>query len=635
MAKRKRVKVVGPQKSLSFFDDTFKSSEEESRHISHENHIEDSKLFKEDNQHDFTFDFIDFDDELKKIKKEDLNLRAEIIYIDDPYYNKIFSILCGYSKLLSNSSTYEIKQSQMKNFDKNGDGTSSTKEQKELRLKISDILEDKKPGYQTDIYELLDKYFRTSKDENYTAIPRKSAQQTIKLATDALFSNEQSKSLYNVHPWDYTGKPGDLGYKKEGHGCIRGESIAIFTNQQCSIEKRSRPKNQTRKNKNNKEGSFYDSYNPFIDKNCLTFPPDLRKTLKIDTLSVDPIITRLSNLVDLRQVRIIPLYIGYKIEIVYRKVIPEKLQKFIDKFKDVSKDRYMGIDIGVNNTMGIGCLDVSQLDNIRMIGNHPILIKGQYLKSINQWFNKMTSELYSMYMKQQGGKRLKLLQGKESKGTTVKMGKKFKILSQNRDNFFKDTFHKLSHFVITYCVYFKIGTIIIDWSKGIKQNANMGKVNNQNFAYIPFSTKLIRMIKYKARLFGIKTIIQNGSYTSLSSFPDNEPFDETTKNIKDGGLKPDNFGRISRGLFITNKGLKINDDIMSSFNQIRKYLIAIGKPIVIGKGIPNIEKINGVVGGMLHPICLEVKKLLSEGSRFLISRIDMNRSVNNVKNYNN
>jgi hypothetical protein len=134
------------------------------------------------------------------------------------------------------------------------------------------------------------------------------------------------------------------------------------------------------------------------------------------------------------------------------------------------------------------------------------------------------------------------------------------------------------------------------------------------------------MIKYKARYFGIKVIIQNGAYTSLSSFPDDEPFDGTVKNIEHGGLKPDDFGRIHRGLFRTNKGVYINDDIMSSFNQIRKYLIA------IGKGIPNIDKINGVGDAMLHPICLEVKKLLSEGSRFLISRIDMNRFVNNVKN---
>jgi len=637
MAKRKRAKVVGPQTSIDMFDDSFEYVKEENRPISHENHIEDSQKFKENNQHDFTFDFIDFDDELKKIKREDQNLRSEQIFINDQYYNQVFSILCRHSKLLSNSSTYEIKQSQKGNFDKNGDGTPSTKEQKELRLKISDILKDKKSGYQTDVYELLDKYFRKTKDENYIAIPQQSAQQTIKLATDALFSNEQSKSLYNVHPWDYTGKPGDLGYKKEGNGCIRGESIAILTSQQCSIE---RKKISWRRD---------NCLQTIPEKlyNLLTFPPDLRKILKIDNLGVDPIFTRLSNLIDLRQVRIIPLYIGYKIEIVYKKVISEKLEVAIEKFKCVSKDRYMGIDIGVNNTIGIGCLDVSQLDNVKIIGYHPILIKGKYLKSINQWFNKVTSELYSMYMKQQG------FQGKESKGTTVKMGKKFKILSQNRNNFFYDTFHKLSNFVVTYCRYFKIGTIIIDWSKGIKQNMNMGKANNQNFAYIPYSTKLIRMIKYKARLFGIKTIIQNGAYTSLSSFPDDEPFDWTVKNIEHDGLKPNDYGRIHRGLFRTNKGIYINDDIMSSFNQIRKYLIAIGKPIVIGKGIPNIakqlsakeeqlklsadnmHKINGVVGGMLHPICLEVKKLLSEGSRFLISRIDMNRFVNNVDNIHN
>jgi hypothetical protein len=123
MVKKKRTKVSGPQKSLSFFDDAFEYTEEEKRHISHENHIEDSKLFKEDDRQ--IFDFIDFDDELKN--KEDQNLRSEQIFINDQYYNKIFSILCRYSKNLYNSSIYEIRQSQKKNFDKNGDGTQSTK----------------------------------------------------------------------------------------------------------------------------------------------------------------------------------------------------------------------------------------------------------------------------------------------------------------------------------------------------------------------------------------------------------------------------------------------------------------------------------------------------------------------------
>jgi hypothetical protein len=73
---------------------------------------------------------------------------------------------------------------------------------------------------------------------------------------------------------------------------------------------------------------------------------------------------------------------------------------------------------------------------------------------------------------------------------------------------------------------------------------------------------------------------------------------------------------------------------MSAYNQIRKYRIAIGKPINmnniickpdIGKQVNsesgNMHKINGVVDAMLHPIGLRIEKLLSEGSKSLISMI--------------
>ncbi len=630
MTKKKQSKEDKPQSSIYDFGDLTKDEKRQFeapiRNISHENHIEDSQLNK---GNDFTFDFVDFDEELKK-SGEDQNLRSEQIYINDPYYNKIFSILCRYSKNIYNSSIYEIRQAQKENFDKNADGTPSTKEQKELRLKIADLLKEKPNDYQTNIYGLLDKYFRKSNNENYVSIPQQSAQQTIKLATDALFSNERSKEDYPLHPWDYTGPPGDIGYKEEGYGCIRGESIFIFTNQQCHIEVKKKSHMKCKKGwKQIPEGV----------RNYLTLQRDLRKILKIDVLTTEPILTRLSSYIDLRHVRIIPLYIGYKIEIVYTKVISEKLEIAIERFKDASKDRLMGIDIGINNTMAIGCLDLSsnnEINNeIKIIGNHPILIIGKYLKSINQWFNNVTSKLYSIYMKQQ--------RFTGEKGQEVKMGKKFRILSQNRDNFFKDVFHKLSNFVIKYCLHFRIGTIVIDWSKGIKQNMDMGKINNQNFVYIPFSTKLIRMIRYKARRLGIKVVIQNGAYTSLSSFPDYEPFDWTVKNIKDGGLKDDQFGRIFRGLFRTNKYCKggsiwINDDIMSAFNQIRKYRIAIGRPINMNSIIeskPDVDEINGVVDGMLRPVGMRIEKLLSEGSKSLISVISTKKIVKNVNNVNN
>jgi hypothetical protein len=94
--------------------------------------------------------------------------------------------------------------------------------------------------------------------------------------------------------------------------------------------------------------------------------------------------------------------------------------------------------------------------------------------------------------------------------------------------------------------------------------------------------------------------------------------------------------RIHRGMFRTNKGLEINDDVMSSYNQIRKYLIAIGKPINILTGNPNIDKINGLGDGMLCPICLRIEKLLSEDSKSLISMIHMKKSLEyNVNIVNN
>ena len=297
MAKKKQPKEDKHQKSLFDIDGI------PIRNFSHENHIEDSTLNRNRNEDDFIFDFVDFDEELKK--GEEQNLRSEQIYINDPYYNKIFSILCEHSKLLYNSSIYEIRQAQRENFDKNADGSNTTSEQKELRLKIAEILKDKPDDYQAKIYGLLDKYFKKSNNDNYISIPRKTTQGSIKLATDALFSNEQSKEDYPKHPWDYTGPPGDIGYKEENYGCIRGESIAIFTNQQCKID--TRQKSHMRCKTNSKVPSKGWKNIPEAIRNYLIFPPGLRKTLKIDTLSVEPILTRLSSNIDLRHVRIIHL----------------------------------------------------------------------------------------------------------------------------------------------------------------------------------------------------------------------------------------------------------------------------------------------------------------------------------------
>ncbi|NEP78108.1 MAG: IS200/IS605 family element transposase accessory protein TnpB [Okeania sp. SIO3B3] len=51
-----------------------------------------------------------------------------------------------------------------------------------------------------------------------------------------------------------------------------------------------------------------------------------------------------------------------------------------------------------------------------------------------------------------------------------------------------------------------------DW----KQDIRLGKKNNQQFVNIPHY-KLIEMLRYRAKLRGIKVIITKESYTSQSS----------------------------------------------------------------------------------------------------------------------
>ncbi|MGD1712209.1 IS200/IS605 family accessory protein TnpB-related protein [Hydrocoleum sp. CS-953] len=54
-----------------------------------------------------------------------------------------------------------------------------------------------------------------------------------------------------------------------------------------------------------------------------------------------------------------------------------------------------------------------------------------------------------------------------------------------------------------------------------KQKINLGKINNQNFVSVPYK-KLIEMLSYQAKMVGIDVIITEESYTSASSFIDND-----------------------------------------------------------------------------------------------------------------
>ena len=116
--------------------------------------------------------------------------------------------------------------------------------------------------------------------------------------------------------------------------------------------------------------------------------------------------------------------------------------------------------------------------------------------------------------------------------------------------------HKLSSAIIQYMEANTLNTLIVGKNDGWKTNIDIGRVNNQNFVSIPFNM-LISMLEYKCKLVGINIVIVNEAYTSKCSFLDVETIQK--HNTYKGK-------RIKRGLFVSNRGIKINADINGSLN---------------------------------------------------------------------
>lgn len=278
-----------------------------------------------------------------------------------------------------------------------------------------------------------------------------------------------------------------------------------------------------------------------IKDHYLTFTKKLHLKIK----------TRLLDNIKLCEVRVIPKGIGYVCEIVYETLSEEgEINKRWYAKKDNLK-RIIGIDFGLRNVVTIA----------NNIGDAPIIIKGGILKSINQFYNKKKSLLQSIYDKQ-----------------GIKYGTRMSQLNSKRNYKIKDMMHKISRYTIDYCLDNNIGTIVIGKNNNWKQEANMGKRNNQNFVQIPHY-KLIQMLQYKSEERGIKVILQEESYTSKCSFIDSEPIchHEHYKGI-----------RFSRGLFKSANGIVINSDVNGAYNIIRKAI-----PNAFAKGIEGVG---------LHPI---------------------------------
>jgi putative transposase len=127
--------------------------------------------------------------------------------------------------------------------------------------------------------------------------------------------------------------------------------------------------------------------------------------------------------------------------------------------------------------------------------------------------------------------------------------------------------HQASRYIIDLLVKEGIGSLVIGKNDAWKQEARMGKRNNQNFVQIPHA-RFISMLTYKAELVGITVKITEESYTSKASFLDLDPL-PVRKNGDD--TKYTFSGRrVRRGLYRASNGRSIHADCNGSGNIIRK-----------------------------------------------------------------
>ena len=212
-------------------------------------------------------------------------------------------------------------------------------------------------------------------------------------------------------------------------------------------------------------------------------------------------------------------------------------EKEIQQIK--KSNRVASIDMGLENLFTIAF-------NYNKKG---ISLKGTKLKSINQYFNKLKSELQSRLPKKQYvSKFINQLLHKRNEQLRNYIGyyinKLIKIL--NEEN---------------------VSKLVVGYNKGWKQNVNLGNKNNQNFVSIPFK-KILDILKYKLEDNSIECIEQEESYTSKASYLDNDDIPVYKENDNTNYIFSGK--RIKRGIYKSKQGKIINADLNGALNILKK-----------------------------------------------------------------
>jgi putative transposase len=153
---------------------------------------------------------------------------------------------------------------------------------------------------------------------------------------------------------------------------------------------------------------------------------------------------------------------------------------------------------------------------------------------------------------------------------------------ERKSNISSDFIHKLSKCLIEECLDKEIKVIVVGKNKGWKNEINNGAKNNRAMYNFPHA-RFIEILKYKGLLKDIVVIEVEESYTSKTSFIDNEELrvfnNEEERNLTQGDKsqlskgKKKLVGKRINQKFISKNKKVIHADVNGSFNIVRKVLL--------------------------------------------------------------
>jgi putative transposase len=256
----------------------------------------------------------------------------------------------------------------------------------------------------------------------YKALPAKVSQQILMILDKNWKSFFEAVKAYKTDPSKFTGRPKRPLYKDK----VKGRNILVYTIQAISSTQ-------------------------------------LKKGI-IKLSGTEILIKTKVNPDHICQVRLVPKCDSYVIEVIYN-----------EQESTASDDNFVAsIDLGLDNLVAL---------TSNQPGFTPLLINGRPLKSINQFYNKRSSQLQSQL---KGGRK-----------TSPRIQRLTRCRNQKIDNYL----HHASRLIVDVVSAKQIGTLVVGKNEQWKTEINLGKQTNQNFVNIPHS-RLIEMLEYKARLVG-------------------------------------------------------------------------------------------------------------------------------------